>query len=68
MHGYWPSAAHSIGYGEAFIHIVKDYLETLGSGQPMSPDFVDGLRVQEIMEAVGTSVQNRGWVDVATPG
>lgn len=64
MHGYWPAAAHSIGYGEAFIHIVKDFLEALDSGAPMSPDFVDGLRVQEIMEAVGTSVQDRGWVDV----
>ncbi len=67
MHGYWPAAAHSIGYGEAFIHIVKDFLEALGSGEPMSPDFVDGLRVQEIMEAVGTSVQDRGWVDVPSP-
>ncbi len=67
MHGYWPAAAHSIGYGEAFIHIVKDFLEALGSGEPMSPDFVDGLRVQEIMEAVGRSVQDRGWVDVPSP-
>ncbi len=67
MSGYWPSAAHSIGYGEAFIHIVKDFLEAVGSGAPMSPDFVDGLRVQELMEAVGASAAARGWVDVPEP-
>lgn len=44
---------------------VKNFIDAIGNGEQMSPSFAEGLRNQEILEAVETSVRDGSWVSVA---
>ena len=47
---WWPPG-HIIGYEHTFVHAVADFLTAVATGGPAKPDFRDGLRVLEILEA-----------------
>jgi predicted dehydrogenase len=57
---YWPTA-HIIGYEHTFINLVKDFLDAVATGKPCSPDWVDGVRNQAVLEAVEASVASGRW-------
>lgn len=57
---YWP-VAHIIGYEHTFINLVKDLLEAIAAGKPASPDWLDGVRNQAVLEAVELSWESRRW-------
>ncbi|MCC6727734.1 MAG: Gfo/Idh/MocA family oxidoreductase [Chthonomonadales bacterium] len=57
---YWP-VAHIIGYEHTFINLVKDLLEAIAAGKPASPDWLDGVRNQAVLEAVELSWASRHW-------
>lgn len=63
MNAYWP-AGHIIGYEHTFINQVADMMNGITENKPLSPDFVDGLRNQEVLDAVMKSCQERAWVKV----
>jgi predicted dehydrogenase len=64
MSAYWP-VAHIIGYEHTFVNMIKDFLEAIGGGQPFTPDFLDGLKNQAVLDAVDRSCESRQWTQPA---
>lgn len=58
------TTAQGIGYGEAFALSFRQLLSSLKAGQSPSPNFMDGLRCSEILDAVIQSAGSRAWVDI----
>lgn len=56
---------HIIGYEHTFIAALGDFLLSLSRNQPFHPNFEDGLRVQQVLEAVLQSAQSRQWETIA---
>jgi predicted dehydrogenase len=62
---WWPPG-HIIGWEHTFIHEVHDLLLAIDQGEEVHPDFHDGLRCQQVLDAaVQSSVEGR-WVEVPT--
>lgn len=47
---------------------MTDFVAAIRSGTPMTPDFADGLRCQEVLDAVELSAREGHWIDVAPAG
>ena len=60
---WWP-AGHIIGWEHTFIHEVHDLLLAIDEGEPVYPDFYDGLRCQQVLDAALTSAVEGRWVEV----
>jgi len=61
---WWPDG-HSIGYEHTFTHEVRDLLQAIADGHDPEPTFADGLRVQEVLDAVQRSAASgAGWTEV----
>jgi predicted dehydrogenase len=43
---------------------MADFIEAILTGGPMTPNFYDGMRCQEVIEAVERSACHQGWVDL----
>jgi predicted dehydrogenase len=63
IHAWWPPG-HIIGWEHTFIHEIKDLLEAVDQKKPVHPDFYDGLRCQQVLDAVMTSAGERAWAPV----
>jgi len=63
MEHWWP-AGHIIGYEHTFVHEIYEFLECIALDKPANPDFYDGYKCSQVLEAVDASVANRGWVEV----
>jgi predicted dehydrogenase len=50
----------------AFLSIASEMIAAVRFDRVASPSFEDGVRVQEVMDAVLASTQSAGWVDVAS--
>ncbi|MEA3346015.1 MAG: Gfo/Idh/MocA family oxidoreductase [Chloroflexota bacterium] len=66
MSAWWPPG-HIIGFEHTFIHGVYDLLNDIAEGEMPIPSFVDGVKCQAVMEAVGQSAQSGEWVEVEQP-
>jgi len=62
--GAWWPAGHIIGYEHTFVHMMYDLFQSIAKGGGMSPDFVDGVKNQAVLEAVEKSANARQWVTV----
>ena len=60
---WWPPG-HIIGWEHTFIHEVGDFLTAVGTNQPVTPSFYDGLRNQQVLDAMQESAANKTWIDV----
>lgn len=58
---WWPPG-HVIGYEHGFIHIVYEMLQAIAQDKPFSPSFEDGVKCQEVLEAVDRSIEQQRWV------
>jgi predicted dehydrogenase len=70
MHPYikaWWPPGHIIGYEHTFVHTVYDLLEGIADGRSPAPSFVDGLRNQQVLDAIERSAASRRWTRVAIP-
>lgn len=47
---WWPPG-HIIGYEHAFVHAVADFVEAVKTSGPITPNFEDGVRILEVLEA-----------------
>jgi predicted dehydrogenase len=63
MNAWWP-AGHIIGWEHTFIHEIADLLTAIDASQQVVPDFYDGLRCQQVLDAVVESAKNRKWVEI----
>jgi predicted dehydrogenase len=64
IEAWWPPG-HIIGYEHTFVNQAHDFLEGVGRGKPLSPDFLDSTRNQAVLEAMSDSAKRRRWVRVA---
>ncbi|WP_438449382.1 Gfo/Idh/MocA family protein [Gorillibacterium sp. sgz5001074] len=63
MDAWWP-AGHTIGYEHTFIHEVLELMTALGEKRQPVPDFRDGVKCQQVLEAVDVSIEQRQWIRV----
>jgi predicted dehydrogenase len=61
---WWPPG-HIIGWEHTFIHEAHDLLLAIADGQDVYPDFYDGLRCQQVLDAAMESAREGHWVEVA---
>ena len=62
--GQWWGSGHILGYEHTFIHTVADFVNACVEGKPVQPTFEDGLKNQQVLEAVELSAKNRQWVKI----
>lgn len=60
----WPIAALGVGYGETKMLECHDFFEAIMTGRQPSPNFEDGYRIAEIVDAVVASGEAQGWVEI----
>jgi predicted dehydrogenase len=63
--GNWWPTGHIIGYEHSFVHIVYEFVQHVVAGTPFTPTFLDGVRCQEVLEAVDLSIERGTWVSVS---
>ena len=63
LSAWWP-AGHIIGWEHTFIHEVRDLLLAIDKGENVHPDFYDGLRCQQVLDAAIQSAAKGRWVQV----
>jgi predicted dehydrogenase len=60
---WWPPG-HIIGYEHTFVHAIADFVNACVEGQSVHPTFDDGLKNQQVLEAVEVSAKAGKWVEV----
>ncbi|MGF7050552.1 putative dehydrogenase [Paenibacillus sp. DS2015] len=61
---WWP-AGHTIGFEHTFTHEMLEMLNAIHEDRQPSPNFSDGVKCQEVLEAVERSVEERRWVSIS---
>jgi predicted dehydrogenase len=67
MHPYldrWWPVGHIIGWEHSFIHEIGDFLLAVAKNEPVYPDFYDGLRCQQVLDAAVKSSVEQRWIEV----
>jgi predicted dehydrogenase len=49
--GHWWPPGHIIGYEHTFVHAMADFLNAIAAGGAVRPNFEDGVKTMEILEA-----------------
>jgi len=62
---FCPAPGHQIGYNDLKTIEVRDILAALAGGAPFQPDFREAARIQQTIDAIVRSAQERHWLDVA---
>ncbi|XID96128.1 Gfo/Idh/MocA family protein [Paenibacillaceae bacterium WGS1546] len=62
--GNWWPTGHIIGYEHAFVHIVYEFVQHMTTDSPFAPTFYDGVKCQEVLEAVDLSIERGSWVGI----
>ena len=57
---WWPPGL-ILGWEHTFIHEIGDLLTAIGRMEAVKPDFLDGLRCQQIIDAVSMSAKTNKW-------
>lgn len=63
MDAWWP-AGHTIGYEHTFTHEVRELMLAIAEDRQPVPNFYDGVKCQEVLEAVERSIAERRWVSL----
>ncbi|HHY82536.1 MAG TPA: Gfo/Idh/MocA family oxidoreductase [Clostridiales bacterium] len=63
MHAWWPTG-HVIGYEHTFVHELYEFVEAIANDTPAAPDFEDGVKCSQVLEAVDTSIEEKQWIEV----
>ncbi len=64
MAAWWPPG-HIIGYEHSFTHTVYDFMRAIADGTSPRPDFQDGLKNQQVLDAIERSATTKQWVSVS---
>jgi predicted dehydrogenase len=62
----WPLAGFGTGYLESTLILLRDFFWSIADGSPVAPDFEDGWRICEIMDAIVRSSHERRWVSATS--
>lgn len=60
---WWPPG-HVIGYEHTFVHELYEFAESIARDKKSTPDFNDGVKCSQILEAVDLSIAERQWINV----
>lgn len=60
---WWPPG-HVIGYEHTFTHAVADFIQAVACNRPIHPNFDDGVRAIEVLEAAKRSAAEGKRIDV----
>jgi len=60
---WWPPG-HTIGYEHTFIHQIYDLMNDLAEDKMPTPNFLDGVKCQEVLEAVNKSIKEKKWIKI----
>lgn len=63
MNKWWHSGL-VVGYEEPFVHSINDFLLSIYENTIPEPNFLDGLRTHQVLDAVTKSIQERSWIMV----
>ncbi|HBL77190.1 MAG TPA: dehydrogenase [Prolixibacteraceae bacterium] len=61
--GWWPQG-HGIGYADSFVIEVAEFIRSIIEDKPFNPSFEDGVKCQEVLEAVEQSASTRSWIEI----
>lgn len=61
---WWPPG-HVIGWEHTFVHQYYEFLSAIAEGHAMSPSFADGLRAQQVLDAVETAAREKRWIEIS---
>ncbi|MFC4809925.1 Gfo/Idh/MocA family protein [Paenibacillus sp. GCM10023250] len=64
MEAWWPPG-HTIGFEHTFVHEALELMEAIRDDRQPEPNFRDGIRCQEVLEAVDISIAERRWVAIS---
>jgi predicted dehydrogenase len=67
MSAWWPPG-HGLGYDHTFTNEVADFVRAIVAGTDPEPSLVDGLQVQRVLAAVGSSAASGGAWTVVDSG
>ncbi|WP_273717020.1 Gfo/Idh/MocA family protein [Alkalihalobacillus pseudalcaliphilus] len=62
---WWPTG-HPIGYEHTFIHAFVEFMKAIRENRLPNPNFYDGVKSQQVLEAVEKSISQKSWVQVST--
>ena len=62
--GQWWPPGHILGYEHTFVHTLADFVNAVAAGQSVQPTFEDGLKNQQVLEAVEQSANTKQWTAV----
>ena len=63
LNAWWPPG-HIIGYEHTFVNAMADFLNAIGSGTKVEPNFVDGVKEMEVLDAALESARTGRAVEV----
>ena len=61
---WWPPG-HIIGWEHTFVHEIADMLVAIADNTPIQPNFYDGLRCQQVLDAIIESIREKKWITVS---
>ncbi len=61
--GPWPQG-HGIGYADTFVIEIANFLSAIAEDGEFHPDFVDGVKCQEVLDAVERSAVEKKWIGI----
>lgn len=64
MKAWWP-VGHVIGYEHTFVHEFHEFIRAIAQDGTTSPDFTDGVRCCQVLDAVDKSVVDGRWSTVS---
>lgn len=67
MSAWWPPG-HPLGYDHTFTNEIADFVRAIVGGTDPEPSLVDGLQVQRVLAAVGSSAASNGTWTVVDSG
>jgi predicted dehydrogenase len=62
---WWPPG-HLIGYEHEFVHAVVDFLKAIDTGTKIQPNFYDGMKAMEVLDAGLRSAETGQVVELGT--
>jgi predicted dehydrogenase len=61
---WWPTG-HVLGWENTFVHQIHEFLLAISEGRKASPDFFEGVKCQEVVDAIARADAERRWIAVA---
>ena len=61
---WWPTG-HVIGYEHTFVHEFYEFIRAIVNNTKTCPDFYDGMKCCQVLDAVDLSVKNGGFVNIS---